>query len=104
MEASRSGNEGQERSVRGKAGGWEVGKKYIEFKLVLQASRLWGDQDCTCANADHGVGSSLHGGPSNLEEVEATVVANLASDAISRLGDGMPVQGQRVILLQDDVE
>ena len=50
------------------------------------------------------MGSSLYGGPSDLEEVKATVVSNLASGPVSGLSDGMAVKGQRVAVLQDDVE
>lgn len=46
------------------------------------------------------MGSSLGLRPGDLEDVEAAIVANLASDAVGGLSNGMAVEGQRIVLLQ----
>ena len=47
---------------------------------------------------------SLPVGPGELEDVKAAIVADLAPDAVGRLGHGMAVEGHRVVLLHEDVE
>ena len=50
------------------------------------------------------MGPSLPVGPSQLEDMKAAVVADLAPDAVGRLGHRMSVEGHRVVLLHEDVE
>ena len=57
----------------------------------------------TCADADDGVRAPLPGGPVDLEDVQPPLVADHAADAVGGLGHGVPVEGQLVVVLDEDV-
>ena len=60
-------------------------------------------KNITCADPNDGVGPSLPCRPRQLEEVKATFVADFAANAVGRLSDWMPMEGQLVVLLHEDV-
>ena len=49
------------------------------------------------------MGAPLPGGPVDLEDVQPPLVADHAADAVGGLGHGVPVEGQLVVILDEDV-
>ena len=56
------------------------------------------------SHSDHGVSSSLSGGPSHLPLVQAGAVALLGPHTVRALGDGKTAHDQTVGILQNNVE
>jgi hypothetical protein len=60
---------------------------YNHLILVVEATVV------TCTDSYDCMGPSLPGRPGQLEEVEASFVADSASDTVRRLSDGVAVKG-----------
>lgn len=57
-----------------------------------------------CGDTDDGVRAPLSGRPAHLPGVQALGEADLAAYAVCRLGDGMPVERELVVVLDEYVE
>ncbi|KAL0592948.1 hypothetical protein AAY473_037189 [Plecturocebus cupreus] len=55
-------------------------------------------------HANHSVGAALPGRPVDLPGVQAAGVAHLATDAVGALGHRVPVEGETVVVLDEDVQ
>ena len=64
---------------------------------------ITGVTEHTCTDTDDRVRASLPRGPIDLEDVQSPLVAHHAADAIGGLGDRVPVEGQLVVVLDEDV-
>ena len=57
----------------------------------------------TCANSYDRVRPPHPGRPVHLKDVQPSLVADLGSDAVGRLGHGVTVERQLVVVLHEDV-
>ena len=79
-----------------------VGLKYYSCGVYLVPNRVEGSVDG--ANSNHSMGPTLPGWPAQLKHMETSLVANLGPDAVRALGHGVTVEGQLVIILDEDVQ